>query len=175
MSNKTDCFENTPQISWPIRRKRNRLVQAVLFDAVRQTLPPKDLDFLYRLPPQGMIAWQRAGLTFSFQVNPYDEFAWRLTNRWIHHCRLPKRLCEQVGVEPLHDFELSFVGKELPLVATPELVRFIESVSSTEAASEVYKWPLFSHDESYPSYAWTREGGVIVERKQRERARLKAY
>ena len=73
--------------------------------------------------------------------------------------------------EPLHRFELSFVGKELSLVATPDLVRFVESVFTTEKRDEVYKWNLFSHDQSYPHYAWTRDGGGIVERKQRARAK----
>jgi hypothetical protein len=175
-------FENTPQISWPELRRRNKLVHATLLDAVRKALPSDCVDFVYSLARDCIIAWKKGEWTFCFQVNPYDEFAWRLTNRGFHYHKLPKRLnkrrvtepngawCYAPAPEPLHDFELSFVGNETPLVATPDLVRFVESVFTTDKCADVYKWPLFSHHQSYPHYAWTREGGPVVLRKQRERA-----
>jgi hypothetical protein len=162
------------------------VIHGVLLDAIRNALPDSCVDSLYSSPPQGVFAWGRAEWTFCFQVRPYDEFAWRLTNRWIHEHRLPKRLAKRLitepnratcfvpVAEPLHQFELSFIEEETPLVATPQLVRFVESAFSAKSRAEVYKWRLFSHDDGYPCYAWTRRGGSVVKRQQMER-RLKEH
>jgi hypothetical protein len=177
----TILLENTPQLSYSDRQKRNRLIHMLLLDAIAKALPSECIRSLYSSPSQGVIAWEKGEWTFCFQIRPYDEFAWRLTNRWIHEHRLPFRLRKRLVIESngatcfvpvpelLHRFELSFIGEETPLVATPELVCFIESAFSTKERAEVYKWRLFSHDESYPHYAWTRRGGAFVQRKQRER------
>ena len=183
MMHKKSLLDNTPQFTWPERRRRARRLHAMLLDTIRASLAPECVQSLYSSPPQGVIAWEKGEWTFCFQLNPYDEFAWRLTNRWIHEHRLPKRLRKRLVIEsngatcyvpvpePQHRFELSFIGEEASLVATLELVRFIESAFSTKERAEVYKWRLFSHDESYPHYAWTRRGGAVVEHKQRARWR----
>jgi hypothetical protein len=174
-------FDNTPNLSIAERKRRRRLIHAHLLAAVRAALP-FSIE-LYSSAPQGVIAWQRDGWLYCFQVNSYDEFAWRITNRYVQWLRfshtlavgikpdpnLPEAFYRDWFPEPEHEFELSFVGSELPLVAVPDLVRFVESVCRSRKLEEVYKWPLFSHDSSYPTYAWTKFGGPLVSRQQRTR------
>lgn len=74
--------------------------------------------------------------------------------------------------EPVHRFELSFLGRELPRIATAGLVRFVESAFTQE---DVFKWTPFSHgDSNYPTYAWTVDGLPEVLRLQRERREKEA-
>src|SRR6516165_2490699 len=92
-------LENTPQLTWPERRRRARCLHAVLRDAIGSSLAPECAQSLYSSPPQGVIAWEKGEWTFCFQLNPYDEFAWRLTNRWIHCHRLPFRIRKRLVTE----------------------------------------------------------------------------
>src|SRR6516165_8004191 len=122
-------INNTPRLSEPGRQRRTRALHAVLLDADISSLPLSCLESLYSSPLEGVIAWERAERAFCFDVHPYDEFAWRLTNRWIHCYSLPTRLRKHLVTGPdgaaLHEFELSFIGEETPLVPTPEQVRFV--------------------------------------------------
>lgn len=172
---------NTPKLSFAQRKKQRARVYAVLLEPVGSALSPG--VSVYSSVPQSIIAWKKGDWVYCFQLNAYDEFAWRFTNRWIHQHRLPSKLRTQIKPdlnlpgafygcrvpEPKHQFELSFIGQETPLVATPALVRFVESAFTTEESSEVYRWDLFAHDENYPGYAWTCTGGQVVSRQQRTR------
>ena len=91
-------LENTPQISWRERRRHNKLVHAFLVAAVNKSLPRECPLFVSSR--DGVIAWRRADSTFCLQVNPYDQFAWRLTNRGIYYLKLSRWLRQRFVREP---------------------------------------------------------------------------
>ena len=161
--------------------RRCRVIHARLLSAVQAALPGIEV---YSSPSQGIIAWKKDRRVYCFTVRPYDQFAWRLTNRFLKELRMPIEWKKPLRYEmtewgeasyrepvpqPAHTFELSFLGRELPRIASPGLVRFIESVFTEKVKTDVFKWRPFSHDSSYPGYAWTKLGLPEVKRLQRER------
>ncbi len=81
------AFDNTPKLSFAQLRQRRALVHATLFVSIGLARIS-----MYSSPSQGVIAWVKGDWVYCFQLNPYDQFAWRITNRWIHQHRLPSRL-----------------------------------------------------------------------------------
>jgi hypothetical protein len=58
--------------------------------------------------------------------------------------------------------ELTFVPSDLEHINGIDLARFLE-------AGGAYSLPLFSHDPSYPAYAWTKAANTFYQRRHQER------
>jgi hypothetical protein len=100
------------------------VIQFKLLTAVQDAVPDQEV---YCSPSQGIIVWNRNGRSYGFETHLYNELAWRITNQGMHWFKVPKRF--KFPFHPISlptDFELSFIEEDLPLIATPELVRFVD-------------------------------------------------
>jgi hypothetical protein len=65
--------------------------------------------------------------------------------------------------------ELSFIEADLPHLEGKELAEFLAHLCAGRAEAEQSKWELFSHDDSYPTYAWTRAAEAFYQQRHEER------
>ena len=109
------------------------------------------------------------GMTFEFEGGPcriwlgyyHDERFWRITcgrGDWYAN----------TGT----NYELTMLAEEITPTTGLELLEFLH-------APGMYQWPLFCHDQSYPTYAWSKaaqEGinRVYIEKVER-RSRTAAF
>jgi hypothetical protein len=151
-----------------------------LVAAVESTLTGRDEVFVRK--KYGLVAWKRfcgkhgGGCDFLkwklyfFCVGYYNSFSFRLNG---HHFGNDRGLTRTFwcAPEPSHyGYELSFCAADLPLVASPDLVRFVESTfdghDKDEWGKTVWRWPLFAHGQSFPNYAWSKAGWKEYERRR---------
>jgi hypothetical protein len=166
-------YANTPRLSPTARGRIQKAIRQRLLAALSSARP--DLR-LYHSAKHSLIAWMADNKNIcGFTLHPYDDYAWRISSRGMASYFYPfnrhRRSQWLQDKFPEHTFELSFLGEEVPLVAVPELFHFVESMASVKREADAFKWDLFSHDQSYPHYAWTRTGGPEVDRLMRARAK----
>jgi hypothetical protein len=161
------------------RKSNFKEVFGRLTETVKSTLT--DGDEIYVRKTHGFIAWKRFlgpdhGLhtrqwrLYFFWITYYNSFTFRLRGGYRGRDELPIRFW--LSPEPSHyGYELSFCADDLPLVACPDLVCFVESTfdDQEEATCDrlVWRWPLFSHDNSFPHYAWSVAGEKEYERRRK--------
>jgi hypothetical protein len=185
-----------PDHSWwqtqSARRANFREVFARLTQAVQSTLAAS--DSIYTKKKTGIIAWKRAPLQalqhwklYFVWLTQYDSSTFRLrsdfesthdiTATFWPPVRDARRIWGQSGerLAKHYRFELSFCAEDLPQVATPDLVRFVESTfEHPDDAEAIWSWPLFAHDQTYPHYAWTVAGSRECERRRAIREKYQA-
>jgi hypothetical protein len=67
--------------------------------------------------------------------------------------------------------ELSFIEADLPHIEGKELAEFLAQLCAGRQEAKQSKWELFSHDDSYPTYAWTRAATAFYYNRHKERLR----
>lgn len=65
--------------------------------------------------------------------------------------------------------ELSFIETDLERINGTDLAGFLARLQADQG--EQFQWPLFSHDKSYPGYAWTKEARAFYYDRHKERLR----
>lgn len=178
-----------PDYPWLVKRSDDlanfKKVFALLIDVVRSSLQAGAQ--MYTRKNVGFIAWERWTSRYKssgrdvgrwnlyfFRLTNYNAFTFRLRGDAQVECDLTARFWPPVGAArgvlgayttqaaALRDhyrFELSFCAEDIHLVATPDLVRFVESTFEPPHTPEsIWRWPLFAHYPSFPHYAWTKAG-----------------
>jgi hypothetical protein len=161
----------------------------IVFDSLlTKCLPHLAGAELYVRKERPFLAWKRLGPNASaprlyyLWVTRYDSATYRLRNDHDASWDLTKKfwpLTEKISryygggnLWRNDKFELSFIAEDLADFSGAALVRFVES--NFDSPKAVYEWPLFSHDESYPTYAWTISAEKDYERRRKIREALMA-
>jgi len=136
---------------------------------------------VYTRRKHDFIAWKcRSQLCFVWLIT-YNSFTFRLKSTYdasqsltakfwppVKAARTYWNSPESAALREHYQFELSFIAADLPLVASPDLVRFVNSTFEPGVNHEsIWRWPIFAHDESYPEYAWTVQAETEYERRRK--------
>jgi hypothetical protein len=163
-----------------------------LTETIQSTL--SGADQLYTKKKARIIAWKRAPLQASAHwrlcfvwLTQYDCSTFRLrsngdpiydiTAKFWPPISSARRIISCAGERLVNHyrFELSFCAEDLAQVATPDLVRFIESTfEHPDNGEAIWRWPLFAHDRSYPHYAWSGPASREYERRRSIREKYEA-
>jgi hypothetical protein len=168
-----------------------------LFDMLTEVVETSltEGDEMYTRKKRGFIAWkryqgrdmsQRKGTEYwklyFFWLTCYNEFSFRLRGDLQAYESLTAKFwkpakaargvlgwhtSEGASLRDNYHYELSFVAEDIPRVASPDLLCFVESTfEPPHDDKSVWWWPLFSHDRSFPHYAWSKAGWKEYERRR---------
>ena len=169
-------YEKLPRAFYsPLREQTWEIAYDRLLDVTREFLSEAPVYGLARI---GVVVWARDDRVYGFRLKRYNSNIFRLIS-CATACKyegehevwklgvpfLPSRL---LGIArrskmrgPEHEFELTFLCSELPLITGFDLVSYVELIFECKELCQVYRWPLFSVAPSYPAHAWTRESKIF--------------
>jgi hypothetical protein len=150
---------------------------------------------IYTRKTRGFFAWKRHNLKttrldlYYFWLLQYDEVSFRLSNCisilditakfWPPISETGRQFGYYSGegqrLAATDHFELSFIASDMDQIASPDLVRYVESIFD-HGLKGAYPWPLFCENHCFPHYAWTSAGQKEQDRRfklRNERARRK--